>query len=73
MLRFFKGVQRASIWDHEKEGNALVEFNLGIEQAYSFGFRKAEAVEDFNGPLFQAGVDTSVDAVGHRRAAFLML
>lgn len=65
MLRFFKGVQGMSVWDHEREGDALVDFNLGVEQAYGFGFGKAEAVEDFDGPLFQAGVDTSVNAVGH--------
>lgn len=52
MLRFRKGVQRVSVWDHEREGDALVEFNLGIEQAYGFSFGKAEAVEDFHGPLF---------------------
>ena len=63
MLRFFKGVQRVSIWDCEREGDALVEFNLSIKQAYGFGFGKAEAIEDFNGLLFQACVDTSVDAV----------
>lgn len=65
MLRFFKGVQRVSVWDRERKGDALMEFNLGVEQAYRFGFGKAEAVEDFHGPLFQAGVDTSVNAVGH--------
>lgn len=32
------------VWDQEREGHALVEFNLGIEQAYGFGFGKAEAV-----------------------------
>ena len=39
------------IGDHEREGDALVEFDLGIEQAYGFGVGKAEAVEDFNGLL----------------------
>lgn len=52
MFRFFKGIQCMSVWDHKREGDALMEFNLGIEQAYGFGFGKAEAVEDFNSPLF---------------------
>ena len=39
------------IWDYEREGDALVEFDLGIKQAYGFGFGKTEAVEDLNGLL----------------------
>ncbi|MDF0668079.1 MAG: hypothetical protein P0119_18710 [Nitrospira sp.] len=39
-----------SVWDYEREGD---EFNLGLEQAYGFGFGKAEAVggeDEFVGP-----------------------
>ena len=31
MLRFFKGLQRVGVWDHERKGNTLVKFNLGIK------------------------------------------
>ncbi len=65
MFGFFKGIQRVSVGNHDREGDALVEFYLSIEKAYSLGFGKAEALEDFDGLLFQASVDTSVDAIGH--------
>jgi len=65
VLTFFKGVQRPSVGNHDREGDALVEFYLSVEKAYSLGFGKAEAVKDFDGLLFQISVDTSVDAVGH--------
>lgn len=65
MLAFFKGIQRVSVWNHDREGDALVEFNLSIEKAYSLGFGKAEALENFDGLPFEASVDTSVDAIGH--------
>ena len=65
MFGFFKGIQRVSVGNHDREGDALVEFYLSIEKAYSLGFGNAESVEDFDGLLFQASVDTSVDAIGH--------
>jgi hypothetical protein len=63
MLRFFKGLQRVRVWDHERKGDTLVEFNLGIKEAYGFGFGQTKAVEDFHCLLFQTSVDTSIDAV----------
>ena len=51
------------VWDPERKGDAVLEFNLGIEQAYGFGFSQTKTVKDFHSLLFQAGVDTSIDAV----------
>lgn len=65
MFAFFKGIQRVSVWNHDRKGNTLVEFYLSVEKAYSLGFGNAEAVEDLDGLLFQSSVDTSVDAIGH--------
>ena len=63
MLRVFKSVPRVRIWDHERKGDTLVEFNLGIEQAYGFRFGQTKTVEDFHRLLFQARVDPRIDAV----------
>jgi len=65
MFAFFKGVQRVSVWNHDREGNALVEFHLSVEKAYSLGFGNAKALENFDGLPFETSVDTGVDAVGH--------
>ncbi len=46
MFGFFKGIQRVSVGNHDREGDALVEFYLSIEKAYSLGFGKAEALEE---------------------------
>jgi hypothetical protein len=63
MLRFFKGLQRVRVWDHERKGDTLVEFNLGIKETDGFRFGKTKAVEDFHRLFFQASVDPSIDAV----------
>lgn len=63
MLRFFKGLQRVSVRNHERKGNTLMEFNLGIKETDGFGFGQTKAVEDFHRLLFQARVDTSIDPV----------
>jgi hypothetical protein len=65
MFAFFKGIQRVSVGNHNREGDALVEFYLSVEKAYSLGFGKAEALDNFDGLPFEASVDTSVDAIGH--------
>ena len=65
MFAFFKGIQRVSVWNHDRKGNTLVEFYLSVEKAYSLGFGNAEAVEDLDGLLFQSSIDTSVNAIGH--------
>ena len=63
MFRLFKSVQCVSVRDHERKRDTLVEFNLGIEQAYGFGFGQTKAVEDFHSLLFQISVDASIDAL----------
>lgn len=63
MLRFFKSVPRVRVWDYEREGNAMVEFDLGIKETDGFGFGQTESVEDFHNLLLQASINTSVDAV----------
>ena len=63
MLCFFKSLQRVRVWDHERKGNPLVEFHLGIKETYGFGFRQTKAVEDLQRLPFQTSVDTSIDAV----------
>lgn len=40
-----------------------MHFNLSIEKAYGFGFTDAEALEYFNGSLFEADIYTGVNAV----------
>jgi hypothetical protein len=51
------------VWDHERKGDTLVEFNLGIKETDGFRFGKTKAVEDFHRLLFQASVDASIDAL----------
>ncbi len=63
MLCFFKSLQRVRVWDHERKGNPLVEFHLGIKQTDGFGFGQTESVEDFHSLPFQTSVDTSIDAL----------
>lgn len=63
MLCFFKSLQRVRVRNHERKRDTLVEFNLGIEQAYGFGFGQTESIEDFHRLLFQTSVDTSIDAI----------
>ena len=63
MLCFFKSLQRVRVRNHERKRDTLVEFNLGIEQAYGFGFGQTESVEDFHSLPFQTSVDTSIDAI----------
>ncbi len=66
MLRFFKGLQRVRVWDHERKGDGLVEFNLGIKETDGFSFSQTESLKDFHGLLLQVGINTSVDAVRQR-------
>lgn len=61
MFAFFKGIQRVSVWNHDRKGDALVEFYLSVEKAYGLSFGNAEPVKDLDGLLFQSSVDTSVD------------
>ncbi len=62
MLRFFKGAPRVRVWDHERKGNILVEFNLGIKETDGFGFSQTESLKDFHGLPLQASINTSIDA-----------
>ena len=52
MLRFFKGLQRVRVWDHERKGDTLVEFNLGIKETDGFRFGQTKPVEDFHSLSF---------------------
>ena len=63
MLRFFKGVSRVYVWDHERKGNTLVKFNLGIKETDGFGFSQTESLKDFHGLPLQASI---TDAARHR-------
>lgn len=54
MLCFFKRVHRVRVWNPERKGDALVEFNLGIKETDGFGFGQTESIEDFHRLLFQA-------------------
>ena len=66
MLRFFKGVPRVYVWDHERKGNILVEINLGIKETDGFGFSQTELLKDFHSLTLQASINTSIDAARRR-------
>lgn len=63
VFAFFKSCQCFSVWNVDRKGDALMEFNLSIEEAYGFGFTEAEAVEYLHGPLLEADIYTGVNAV----------
>ena len=65
MLLFLKRVERLRVRNHERKGDALVEFDLGIIETDSFGFSQTESLKDFHGLLLQASIYTSIDAVRH--------
>ena len=52
VFRFFECVQRARVRNHERKGDALVEFNLGIKETDGFGFGQTKPVEDFHSLSF---------------------
>ena len=62
MFAFFTRCQCVSVWNVERKGNALMEFNLSIEESYGFGFTVAETVEYLHRPLLEADIDTGVNA-----------
>ena len=63
VFAFLKRCQRFSVWNVERKGNALMEFNLSIEESYGFGLAEAETVEYLHRPLLEADIDTGVNAV----------
>jgi len=65
MLRFFKSVPHVRVWDHERNGDTLVEINLGIKDTDGFGFSQTKSLKDFHGLLLQSSIYTSIDAVRH--------
>jgi hypothetical protein len=73
MLRFFKGVPRVYVWDHERKGNILVEFNLDIKETDGFGFSQTESLKDFHSlPLRPASIRVLMRPDVATRPAFLI-
>lgn len=61
MLCLFKSVLRVGVWDHERKGNALVEFHLSIKETNGFGLSQTESLKDFHGLPLQASINASID------------
>lgn len=65
-LRLVRFVQRGNgrgVWNGDREGYALMEFDLRIEQADGFGFSEAQAIENLHGSLLEPYVDTDINPV----------
>ena len=63
LVRFVQGGNGRGVWNGDREWNSLMEFDLSIEQADSFGFSEAQAIENLHGSLFEASIDPGINPV----------
>ncbi len=61
LLRFAQGGHGRGVWNGDREGNALMAFDLRIEQADGFGFSEAQTIENLHGSLLEPYVDTDAN------------
>ena len=63
LVRFVQGGNGRGVWNGDRERNALMEFDLSIEQADGFGLSEAQTVENLHGSLFETSIDTGINPV----------